>query len=87
MCAQRYADGCSSDALRRQGNLLSSQSVDLTSNGNRVLDFEVSITSNGTTQATAVSGLGDKAVYLNNPGLDQILNVQEGERRRQLGRL
>jgi hypothetical protein len=50
----------------------------LTSSGNLVLGFAVDATSNGTTQATAVSGVGDKAAYLNNPGLDQILNARKG---------
>ena len=50
----------------------------LTSNGDRVLAFEVEATSNDTTQATAVSGVGDKAVYLVNRGLGQILNARKG---------
>jgi hypothetical protein len=50
----------------------------LTSNGNLVLGIEVDATSNGTRQATAVSGVGDKAVYLVNQGLDQILNAKKG---------
>jgi hypothetical protein len=32
----------------------------------------------GTTQATPVPGVGDKAVYLVNQGLDQILNAKKG---------
>jgi hypothetical protein len=51
----------------------------LTSNGNLILGIEVDATSNSTTQATAVSGVGDKAVYLNNQPLnDQILNARKG---------
>ena len=51
----------------------------LTSKGNQVLGFEVDATSNATTQATAVSGVGDQAVYLVNTGLgDQILNARKG---------
>jgi hypothetical protein len=50
----------------------------LTSNGNLVLAIQVDATNNGTTQATAVSGVGDKAVYVINPGLDQILNARKG---------
>jgi hypothetical protein len=50
----------------------------LTSTGNLVLGVEVDATSNATTQATAVSGVGDKAVYLVNTGLDQILNAKMG---------
>ena len=50
----------------------------LTSNGNRVLGFEVEANSSSTTQATAVPGVGDKAVYLNNIGLDQIMNARKG---------
>ncbi len=51
----------------------------LTSNGNLILGIEVDATGNSTTQATAVSGVGDKAVYLNNQPLnDQILNARKG---------
>ena len=50
----------------------------LTSNGDLVLGTVVDATSNSTTQATAVSGLGDKAVYLVNTGLGQILNARQG---------
>ena len=51
----------------------------LTSNGNLILGIEVDATSNSTSQATAVSGVGDKAVYLNNQPLnDQILNARKG---------
>jgi len=50
----------------------------LTSNGRLVLGTAVDATSNSTTQATAVSGLGDKAVYLVNQGLGQILNALQG---------
>ena len=50
----------------------------LTSTGNLVLETEVDLTSNSTRQATPVSGLGDKAVYLVNQGLGQILNVKKG---------
>jgi hypothetical protein len=50
----------------------------LTRNGSLVLGIEVEANSSSTTQATAVSGLGDKAVYLNNIGLDQILNARQG---------
>lgn len=51
----------------------------LTRNGSVVLDVEVDATSTSTRQATAVSGLGDKAVYLVNAGLDQILNARKGD--------
>lgn len=50
----------------------------LTSNANAALNFEVEAISNSTTQATAVAGLGDKAVYLVNQGLGQILNARQG---------
>lgn len=51
----------------------------LTSTGNVILGIEVEPTSNSTTQAMAVSGVGDKAVYLNNIQLgDQILNAKKG---------
>jgi hypothetical protein len=50
----------------------------LTSKGNLVLGIAVDPTSNGTTQATAVAGVGDKAVYLVNQGLDQVLNARKG---------
>jgi hypothetical protein len=51
----------------------------LTSNGNLILGIEVEATSNSTSQATAVSGVGDKAVYLNNQPLNnQILNARKG---------
>ena len=50
----------------------------LTSNGQFVLGVEVDTTSNSTTQATAVSGVGDKAVYLVDQGLGQILNALKG---------
>jgi hypothetical protein len=48
----------------------------LTSNGDLVLGLEVEPSTNA--QATAVSGVGDKAVYLVNPGLDQVLNARKG---------
>jgi hypothetical protein len=50
----------------------------LTSNGNQVLSILVEANSNSTTQATSVYGVGDKAVYLVNQGLDQILNAKKG---------
>jgi hypothetical protein len=50
----------------------------LTSNGRLVLGTEVDANSNSTTQATAVSGVGDKAAYLVNQGLEQILNALKG---------
>ena len=50
----------------------------MTRNGDLVLGVEVDATSNSTRQATAVSGVGDKAVYLNNVGLDQIMNALKG---------
>ena len=50
----------------------------LTSAGNQVIGFDVEATSDATRQATAVSGVGDKAVYLDNAGLDQILNARQG---------
>lgn len=50
----------------------------LTSSGNITIGFGVEANSNSSTQATAVSGLGDKAVYLDNVGLDQILNARKG---------
>ena len=43
-----------------------------------MLGFEVEANSSSTTQATAVPGVGDKAVYLNNIGLDQIMNARKG---------
>jgi hypothetical protein len=51
----------------------------LTSNGNLIIGFGVELTSNSTSQVTPVSGLGDKAVYINNQPLnDQILNARKG---------
>jgi hypothetical protein len=50
----------------------------LTSNGNLLLGIQVDPTSTVTAQVTAVSGVGDKAVYIINPGLDQILNARKG---------
>jgi len=51
----------------------------LTSNGDLVLGVIVDLNSDSTTQATPVSGVGDKAVYLVNQGLgDQILNAKKG---------
>jgi len=50
----------------------------LTSSGDLVLGTAVDATSSSTTQATAVSGLGDKAAYLVNTGLGQILNARKG---------
>lgn len=50
----------------------------LNSNGQVVLNSAVDATSTSTRQATAVSGLGDKAVYLVNQGLGQILNALKG---------
>lgn len=51
----------------------------LTTSGDFVLGVEVDATSDSTTQATAVSGLGDQAVYLVNADLgDQILNARKG---------
>jgi hypothetical protein len=50
----------------------------LTSNGKVVLGTVVDLTSTSTRQATPVPGVGDKAVYLVNQGLDQILNALQG---------
>jgi hypothetical protein len=52
----------------------------LTSMGNLVLGTDVdAVATNSTSTATAVSGLGDKAVYLDNEPLgDQILNAKKG---------
>jgi hypothetical protein len=50
----------------------------LTRNGQLMLGIAVDVTSSSTTQATAVSGVGDKAEYLVNQGLDQILNALQG---------
>ena len=50
----------------------------LNSNGAFVIGFLVEPRSNSTTQATPVSGVGDKAVYLVNMGLDEILNARKG---------
>ncbi len=50
----------------------------LTSSGDLVLGTVVDANSSSTTQATAVSGVGDKAVYLVNTGLGQILNARSG---------
>ena len=47
----------------------------LTSNGNLVFGIQVTPTSTGTAQVTAVSGVGDKAVYIINPALDRILRT------------
>ncbi len=49
-----------------------------TASGNLVLGTTVELTSNSTSQATPVSGVGDKAVYLVNAGLGQILNAKQG---------
>ena len=51
----------------------------LTINGDLIIGIEVEPSSNSTTQATAVSGVGDMAVYINNQPLnDQILNARKG---------
>jgi hypothetical protein len=50
----------------------------LTRNEELRLGTVVEANSSATTQATAVPGLGDKAVYLVNKGLDEILNAQKG---------
>ena len=52
----------------------------LTSNGTPIIGIAVEPTSDSTSQATAVSGVGDKAVYINNQPLnDQNLERAEGE--------
>jgi hypothetical protein len=52
----------------------------LTSSGDLVLGVIVDANSNSTTTATAVPGVGDKAVYLVNQSLaDQILNAKKGK--------
>lgn len=51
----------------------------LTSNGNLIIGIEVEPASNSTSQVTPVSGVGDKAAYINNQPLnDQILNARKG---------
>jgi hypothetical protein len=50
----------------------------LTRNEELMLGVVVDANSSATTQATAVPGLGDKAVYLVNKDLDQILNAKKG---------
>jgi hypothetical protein len=75
--ADIWAHGCSWQGSGGMGVSLLVEGA-LTSNGNLVVSFAVDVTSNATTQATAVSGVGDKAVYLVNTGLDQILNAKKG---------
>jgi hypothetical protein len=43
-----------------------------------VLETIVESTSTSTTQVPPVEGVGDKAVYLVNQGIDQILNAKQG---------
>jgi hypothetical protein len=50
----------------------------LMSDGTAVIGANVEATSDGATQATAVSGVGDKAVYLDTAGLSQVLNARKG---------
>lgn len=71
-----WSRGCAWQASPRALTLLVEGA--LTSSGNLVLGFEVDATSTSTSQATAVSGVGDKAVYLVNQGLGQILNAKKG---------
>jgi hypothetical protein len=75
--AEIWSRGCEWDG---SGGMAVTLLVDgpLTSGGALVLATTVDATSNNTTQATAVSGVGDKAVYLVNAGLDQILNARSG---------
>jgi hypothetical protein len=74
--SDEWTRGCSWQA----GGLSITLLVDgaLTSTGNVILGVVVDETSSSTTQATPVPSLGDKAVYLNNIGLDQILNAKKG---------
>ena len=74
--ADEWTRGCSWQASPMGVTLLVEGA--LTRNGNVLLGIEVEATSTSTTQATAVSGVGDQAVYLENTGLDQILNARKG---------
>jgi hypothetical protein len=75
--ADSWSRGC---AWQGSGGMAITLLVDgaLTSNGLLVLSTVVDANSSSTTQATAVSGVGDKAVYLVNQGLGQILNALKG---------
>jgi len=75
--ADMWSRGCQ---WQGSGGVAISLVVDgaLNSNGNQVLNILVEANSNSTTQATAVYGVGDKAVYLVNQGLDQLLNAKQG---------
>jgi len=75
--ADTWTRGCSWQAAGKGVSLLVEGA--LTSNGNLVLGTVFDATSNSMRQATAVSGVGDKAVYINNQPLnDQILNARKG---------
>jgi len=71
-----WSRGCAWEASGMSVTLLVQGA--LTSAGNQVIGFDVEAASDATRQATAVSGVGDKAVYLDNAGLDQILNARQG---------
>jgi hypothetical protein len=50
----------------------------LTSTGDLVLGVALDDTSNANRTAMAVAGVGDKAVYIDNIGLDQLFNAKKG---------
>jgi hypothetical protein len=75
--ADLWMHGCSWQTGGRAISLI----VDgaLTTKALFTLDFVVEANSNSTTQATPVSGVGDKAVYLTHSMLDdEILNAKKG---------
>jgi hypothetical protein len=75
--ADAWTRGCAWDG---SGGLAISLLVEgaLTSKGKVVLGTLVDVTGTSTQQATPVAGVGDKAAYLVNEGLDQILNALQG---------
>ena len=75
--ADVWIHGCSWEGSGGTGISLIVEGA-LTRNGSVVLGIVVDAHSSSTTQATAVPGVGDKAVYLNNIGLDQIMNARKG---------
>jgi hypothetical protein len=75
--ADAWVRGCAWSGSNGMGISLLVEGA-LTSTGDLVLGVVVDANNSSTTQATPVSGVGDKAVYLVNQGLDQILNAKKG---------
>lgn len=74
--ADVWTRGCAWEASGMSVTLLVEGA--LTSAGNQMINFSVEANSNSSTQATPVSGVGDKAVYLVDVGGTQILNARKG---------